>query len=87
MPYIIKEQRPEIDNAIAELPSTMSEGEINYAITRLLDRQLAAHGLSYRTINMLMGVLSCAGREFYRRIVAPYEDQKIKQNGDAYDDQ
>jgi len=25
-----------------------------------------------------------AGLEFYRRVLAPYEDEKIKQNGDVY---
>ena len=30
-----------------------------------------------------MGVLSCVGAEFYRRVIAPYEDKKIIQNGDV----
>jgi hypothetical protein len=37
-------------------------------------------------MNDVLGALHAAGLEFNRRIVAPYEDTKIEQNGDiAYD--
>ncbi len=84
MPYIDQNHRPVIDKAISELPTVMTEGEMNYAITQILDRRLQFHGTSYATINMLMGVLECAKFELYRRIAAPYEDTKIETNGDAY---
>jgi hypothetical protein len=32
----------------------------------------------------VVGALECAKLELYRRLAAPYEDQKIKLNGDAY---
>lgn len=41
-------------------------------------------GLSYQTCNDVMGAISGAGYEFYRRIVAPYEEGKIAENGDVY---
>lgn len=31
-----------------------------------------------------VGVIECAVLEFYRRVVAPYEDEAIKRNGDVY---
>jgi hypothetical protein len=42
------------------------------------------HDLSYRTINDVLGALEGAKLEFYRRVAAPYEDQKIQENGDVY---
>lgn len=32
----------------------------------------------------ILGVLSCVQQEFYRRVVAPYEDQKCRENGDVF---
>ncbi len=87
MPYILGDRRPDIDKAISELPSDMTDGDINYAITRLLNRRIEVDGLSYRIVNLLMGVLECVKHEFYRRVAAQYEDQKCIQNGDAYDAQ
>jgi hypothetical protein len=87
MPYILQDHRPVIDKAISELPTVMTDGEMNYAITQIMDRRLQFHGTNYATINMLIGVLECAKLELYRRIAAPYEDTKIAINGDAYHDQ
>jgi len=58
------------------------DGEVNYAITRILN---ALYGMGgYFVFNRAMGVIDCVGREFYRRKVAPYEDIKIEENGDVY---
>ena len=38
---------------------------------------------NYQTMNDIMGALAGAQIEFYRRKVAPYEDTKIKDNGDV----
>jgi hypothetical protein len=62
-------------------------GELNYRITRQITRYIEGKGLSYQTINDILGALDGAGKEFYRRVVAPYEDLKIKENGDVYDEQ
>lgn len=32
----------------------------------------------------VIGTIECVKLEFYRRVVAPYEDKKAEQNGDAY---
>jgi uncharacterized protein DUF6899 len=79
MPYIKKEQRQKL--ASGQRPS--DPGELNYTITRLLLTYLKDKGKSYASFNEIMGVLSCVGQEFYRRWVAPYEDQKILENGDV----
>lgn len=82
MPYINSSRREEICprvNSIIDNP-----GELNYAITMLVKYYLANHGLSYQTINDIGFALEGAKLEFYRRVAAPYEDEKIQQNGDVY---
>jgi hypothetical protein len=59
-------------------------GELNYIITRLLRLYVEHRGESYQTFNDIMGALEGAKAEFYRRVVAPYEDVKIQENGDVY---
>lgn len=81
MPYIPQGARDAID---AELRDVDTTGELNYALTRVILDYLARNGLCYQTINDIRGALVCAGDEFNRRVVAPYEDQKIVKNGDVY---
>jgi len=40
----------------------------------------------YSTFNDIIGALDSAKMEFYRRIVANYEDKAIIRNGDIYDE-
>ena len=81
MPYVKPEDRAALEKGSA---SPETPGELNYCITKLLDRYLQAKGLSYQHINDCLGALEGAKLEFYRRIVAPYEDTKIQANGDVY---
>ena len=88
MPYI--KERAWIDKRLEPLlyefehDKDIRAGEVNYMITQILLAWLDAQGLSYATVNAIMGVLSCVASEFYRRVVAPYEDQKKGENGDVY---
>jgi len=83
MPYIRKDMRPAFDKHLKALgPHTTSAGDLNYCITVLVHEYLKAHGKSYSVMNDCIGVLDAAKMEFYRRIVVPYEDQKIEENGD-----
>ncbi len=79
MPYIKPEQRERL--AKGENPT--DSGELNYTITRILLQYLERKGKNYAHINEIMGVLNCVTQEFYRRWAAPYEDQKIQENGDV----
>ena len=86
MPYIKKEERGKWDSILAELKvmldkidPTKIDGELNYLITNILK---IAYKPSYYNYNKAMGLLECIKQEFYRRDVAPYEDVKIKENGD-----
>jgi hypothetical protein len=81
MPYINTDAR----NRLAEGKSPENAGELNYAITRLIDSYLVEKGeLRYANLNEVIGVLECAKLELYRRIAAPYEDKKKESQGDVY---
>lgn len=84
MPYIKPEDRPEIKLAASDLADLCSNsGELNYAITVFLQTYLKEKGLRYENINSVIGVLECAKLELYRRVAAPYENIKVKENGDV----
>ena len=76
MPYIKQERRN---------VKPTNAGELNYWLTSEINSYLRDKGLSYQTINDVLGALEGAKQEFYRRIAAPYEDRKIAENGDVYD--
>ena len=80
MPYI--KQRDRLRIATDATP--ISAGDLNYMITALITEYLGRKELNYQKINECIGVLECAKLELYRRIAAPYEDQKIQENGDVY---
>ena len=80
MPYIKQQDKDALRHRPAETP-----GELNYSITTIAQAYIHTHGLSYKNINDVLGALEGAKLEFYRRIAAPYEDEKMKENGDVYD--
>lgn len=89
MPYIDHKSRKRIDTLYFhnddESPGLiLNPGELNYCITKILNDYMYSKGLSYSTINDVVGVLECAKQEFYRRVASTYEDEKIQSNGDVY---
>lgn len=95
MPYINEEERLELDNCINQMIKCISNnktnlnnpndfsnflGRINYCFTRIIMGVMS--NVSYKNIAMVTGVLENIKQEFYRRIASPYEDLKIKENGD-----
>ncbi len=81
MPYIKAEDKQKFSLGHGTINTP---GELNYLITQLLIKYQKQKGLSYQTINDIMGALEGAKSEYYRRVAAPYEDSKIKENGDVY---
>ncbi|NGZ94964.1 MAG: hypothetical protein CV089_02315 [Nitrospira sp. WS110] len=88
MPYISQGQREPFDIKGLEIYTLTDKiggpGELNYVITRILTQFAANRGESYSTYNEIIGVLECVKQEFYRRAVVPFEEGKLKQNGDVY---
>ncbi len=85
MPYIPVHRRNYLDG-----PTTLymsgydcaNAGELNFCITSLILGFVYRYGVKYETLNAVDGVLSQVGREFERRVVIPYEEKKIEENGD-----
>jgi len=92
MPYISEEKREVLDPAIEELiqvfrglqsddPLDNTQANLNYVISRLLDRMYTSN---YQEIVNALGTLSAVTFEYYRRVAAPYENQKRHDHGDVY---
>ena len=89
MPYIKQDQRAKYNSLIDLITNKLliskrmqsGPGELNYVISSIVWK-LFDDDPNYAKGNELMGVLEAAKLEFYRRKLAPYEDQKIKENGD-----
>lgn len=86
MPYIHPAARTELDPFIDQLYDVLdkrgiSSGEVNYCFSTILARAFRK-APNYGTISLICGVLVNVKDEFYRRFAAPYEDRKIKENGD-----
>lgn len=80
MPYITLKAKQEL-NAGRKINTA---GELNYAFTTGILEYVETKGLSYQTINDIIGALEGAKSEFYRRVVSDYEDQKRIDNGEVY---
>lgn len=87
LPYVKPENRVKYEKVLDELIGTLKslpmeevDGELNYVVTKIL-REI--YPLRYFHINKAVGVLECVKLEFYRRVAAPYEDEKIKESGDV----
>ena len=80
MPYI----KPDRRKALAKLAQPENAGELNYLFSRIVTDYLIVQGQDYQHINDCIGALEGAKLELYRRVAVPYEDGKIKINGDVY---
>jgi hypothetical protein len=83
MPYITQKARDELINR-PEDRKIATAGELNFMLTKIISLYLKSNGTSYQYYNDCIGALEGCKLELYRRLVAPYEDTKIKQNGDVY---
>ena len=83
MPYIKQEDRKRIEPQVNLLSTNLyTKGHMNYAITKLLHNYIEKMGLRYDTLNDAIGIIECVKQELYRRVIADYENLKIKENGD-----
>ena len=87
MPYIKKDQRSPIDSLVAplvehlqSLPIEEQDGALNYSITKIIK---SLYPKRYFHLNRALGVLSAVTHELYLLVIGPYEDEKIRENGDV----
>ncbi len=80
MPYLEETVKRSLDKNLRK----MSEpGHLTYKLYKLCLSYIDLRGKSFLVLCEVMGALLCTILELYRRIVAPYEDTKIKENGDV----
>ena len=86
MPYINEIRR----EPVVQGATVKTVGELNFKLSQVMDDYLSytepVDAPSYTKFNNAIGVLECLKMELYRRMVAPYEDLKIKENGDVFSD-
>lgn len=88
MPYIKPQSRRPIDELLKPLTEYLSavplekqDGAVNYTVTKIL--KAVYNNDNYFTFNRSLGLIGALQQEWYRREVVPYEDRKIKENGDV----
>jgi len=80
MPYVDEWDRDYLQYNVTR-PN--SPGQLNYLLTSIIWAYIGRER-SYAKYNEVLGVLTCMIQEIYRRLVAPYEDEKIEENGDVF---
>lgn len=84
MPYLDKKTKE-----LLKKGRPLKAGELNYVMTCLArdfarDRLYKGGRYDYERLNTVVGVCESMKLEFWRRMMVPYEDNKIKENGDVY---
>lgn len=77
-----KKERPDFQRL-----KKLSAGQMNYLITRMLYLWMPRKddgSVSYDGLSDVIKTLECAKLEFYRRIIGPYENFKMRENGEVY---
>lgn len=83
MPYIPKNRREVFDSYLEKIAKELeNEGELNYCIYKLSSLLIEKIGESYHNLSLCSSAMEHAKMEWYRRRLVPYEDKKIKENGD-----
>lgn len=87
MPYIKQEEREMVDHLVDglawmvyETKGELKAGWLNYILFAFCKKYLKP---SYKEYRNYIGELNECIAEIRRRILAPYEDEKIEENGDV----
>ncbi len=82
MPYIKPEARPDMDEIVALMKAkdVKANGDLNYILFKLCKETVQP---SYNNFKNFIGELTEIAAEIRRRLLSPYEDEKIKENGDV----
>jgi len=94
MPYIPQERRPAYNKSIKDIAEALNDlrdndqisGELNYVIfclAKLLCDPEQGGVRNYARMAVVSSAFSEAQAEFRRRVMSPYEDEKIDSAGDV----
>ena len=82
MPYIKKEDRLKANRVVRQMINAdiQANGDLNYVLFKYAKYHIPK---SYNSIKNYLGELNECAEEIRRRILAPYEDQKMLENSDV----
>jgi len=82
MPYIKQEDRPKMNMVVdvMRFQGVKADGKLNYVLYKLCKDDVEP---SYNNYKNFIGELRQCATEIERRLLAEYEDLKIKENGDV----
>ena len=82
MPYVTQDVRPELDSIVdmMNFHGVKANGDLNYILYAFCKRHIAP---SYNNYKNFCGELRQCATEIERRLLGPYEDTKIIENGDV----
>lgn len=82
MPYVKQDRRPDLDMVVSLMNDVevIANGDLNYILYAFCKRNIKP---SYNNYKNYLGELNEAAEEIRRRLLAPYEDEKIVENGDV----
>jgi len=82
MPYITQNLRPPMNTVVDQMvrAGVQVDGDLNYILFKYCKNHVKP---SYNNYKNFIGELNEAAEEIRRRILAPYEDKKIIENGDV----
>ncbi|MFK7953107.1 MAG: hypothetical protein AB8B73_09690 [Ekhidna sp.] len=82
MPYIKQEDRDKLDKIVELMKEVdiVANGDLNYLMYAYCKRHISP---SYNNYKNFIGELNQCATEIERRMLAPYEDEKIIENGDV----
>lgn len=82
MPYIKPGKRLVMDQVVKIMfdAGIEANGDLNYILFRYAKYHIPQN---YNSIKNFLGELNEAAEEIRRRILAPYEEEKMKENGDV----
>lgn len=82
MPYIKQHLRDTMDSVVEQMKKAgvIADGDLNYILFKYCKNHIEP---SYNNYKNFLGELNEAAEEIRRRLLAPYEDKKIVENGDV----
>ena len=82
MPYIKQDRRVFCDEVVDEMAgqNIVADGDLNYILYKYCKNHIKP---SYNNYKNFCGELRQCATEIERRLLAPYEDLKINENGDV----
>lgn len=86
MPYILKEDRPEFDVVLDQLPAEAlrTKGDLEYCIARLMDKFMLTRKFSYTHLHDCAYAAEHMCDEFRRLFLDKREDDARRDNGDCF---